>query len=85
MDEERVYIRYKNEEEIELQPIELRKKDYTFVPDDHKEVTDGIYAKISLEKLLKHIHQKFSDDGLVYTLIHRIYDSSSHEIEFYVP
>lgn len=48
------------------------------MPVDHREVIDGIYKKIPLEKLLKHIHHKFSDEGLIHTLIHRIYDSSSN-------
>ena len=35
--------------------------------------------------MLKHIHEKFNDSGLLHTLVHRVYDCSNVEIEFYIP
>lgn len=63
---------------IHLCPIEYRKPDYTFLPPDYSEVTQAITKKVPLEQLLKLIHFKFKDEGLTYTLIHRIFESTEN-------
>jgi hypothetical protein len=40
---------------------------------------------VGLETLLQYIHNKFSDEGLLYTLIHKVFDCTNDDIEYYVP
>lgn len=38
-----------------------------------------------IETLLKHIHKRYHDPGLQYTLIHKLFLSIDAEIAYYVP
>jgi hypothetical protein len=38
-----------------------------------------------IEALLKHIHKRYHDAGLQYTLIHKLFSSTDSEISYYVP
>ena len=40
---------------------------------------------VPIEVLLKHIHKRYSDVGLQYTLIHKLFYISDTEIFYYVP
>lgn len=60
---------------------------YVFPKKDEEEVKRIITSKgpIPLETLLKYIHKKYNDEGLRYTLTHKVYECSNEDIEYYVP
>lgn len=53
------------------------------VEEINKIVTKNQHTPI--EVLLKYIHKKYQDNGLMYTLIHKLFSSYDTEIAYYVP
>ena len=65
--------KYKEQSKIHLFQIETFQNNHSFLPDNHHEIIDAIHKKTPLEKILKHVYGKFEDDGLLHTLVHRVY------------
>jgi hypothetical protein len=75
-----------------MDEIEPRHNEYEqyFTRHDQREIeeitsiiTRNIFTPI--ETLLKHIHKRYHDTGLQYTLIHKLFSSIDAEISYYVP
>lgn len=81
------FIDHQNFSPIILCAQQRQKSQYLFPRKDEDEIRRIVMSKSNapLEILLKFVHHKFYDEGLRYTLIHKMFDCSNEEIEFYVP
>ncbi len=63
------------------------KPQYYFPEKDEEQIKSILKERntISLEKLLKYIYKRYDDEGLRYTLLHKIYQATIKDIQYYVP
>jgi hypothetical protein len=73
---------------VRLLPVVKKKPKFAPAPpSDFEQIRQLVYESKSTdtEKLIEYIYRKLSDEGVLYTLVNKLYDMRSIDICFYVP